>query len=270
MNLRIHYFQHVPFEGVGCIQDWIFHHGYSLSSTRFFENEPIPSVTEYDWLVVMGGPMGANDHDLYPWLTEEKRAIRDAIENGKTVIGICLGAQLIASVLGAKVAPSFRREIGWFNIALTSKGKEHPVFQDFPASMRVLQWHDDAFDIPEGAVHLASSEACNNQAFIWGNKVLGLQFHFEVTREGLDKMLEDEDEEIDTGDKGQDNVYVEDPSSSNLTAEGNPPDLKADQIPPDLGYVQNKTRILSESGLIDETNTKMFQLLDRLLAFTKT
>lgn len=261
MRVKIHCFQHVPFEGPGCIWDWIFHRGHALSYTRFYENDPVPSVCDYDWLIVMGGPMGVDDHDQYPWLMAEKSAIREAINNGKTVIGICLGAQLIASVLGARVTSGFRKEIGWFDVKLTPEGQKHPLFLDFPASMKVFQWHDDAFDIPEGAVHLAVSEACNNQAFIWGSNVLGLQFHFEMTRDGLDKMLEDEEEEIDTSDNDQDDVYVADPSPSDLMAEGSPPDR---------GYVQNKTRILTESGLIDETNTKMFQLLDRLLGFTTT
>ncbi|MFW6203188.1 MAG: type 1 glutamine amidotransferase [Marinilabilia sp.] len=246
MKLRIHYFQHESFEGPGCIREWCLHRGHSLTATFFFENVSVPSVDEYDWLVVMGGHMGVHDEDQYPWLVEEKKAIREAIDHGKTVLGICLGAQLVASVLGAAVGPASRKEIGWFNINLTREGQKHPLLEGFPGSFDVFQWHGDAFDIPEGAVRLASSEACSNPAFRWGRRVLGLQFHFEVTHEDLDKMLED------------------------VNGELNQPDLEADGSPPSPGGVQSKARILAASGLVDETNTKMFQLLDRLESVTKT
>ena len=260
--MRIHYFQHMPFEGPGCIQDWCLQRGYSLTSTRFFERSNVPSVDQYDWLIVMGGEMGVYDDDQYPWLVEEKRAIREAIDHGKVVVGICLGAQLIASVLGARVQLSSKKEIGWFDVDLTREGKKHPLFDGFSGRMKVFQWHGDAFDIPDGAIHMASSEASPNQAFIFGENVLGLQFHFEITRPGLVKMLEDADEELNSS-----NIKA-DQSPPNL--EGTPPDPEVEGNPPNLGWVQSKARILSESGLTNETNTKMFQLLDRLEAFTKT
>ncbi len=112
-TLHIHYLQHVSFEGLGYIENWISNNNHQLSGTKFFEGEVLPNNHSFDWLIVMGGPMGVNDYGKYPWLKPEKEFIRNAIENDKTVIGICLGAQLIASVLGGKVFPGIQKEIGW-------------------------------------------------------------------------------------------------------------------------------------------------------------
>ena len=120
--MRIHYFQHVPFEGLGSIEDWIRSEGYDLFSTRFYRNDPLPELDRIDWLIVMGGPMGANDDHIYPWLAAEKKFIGEAIKKGVRILGICLGAQLIASVLGARVYPNAHKEIGWFHVRLTPDG----------------------------------------------------------------------------------------------------------------------------------------------------
>jgi len=112
-HLRIHYLQHVSFEGLGSIAEWVTSNGHELTSTQFFINSYLPEPADIDWLIIMGGPMGVYDEDKYEWLTAEKQFIKKAIDAGKTVIGICLGAQLIAKVLGAKVYPNQKRAIGW-------------------------------------------------------------------------------------------------------------------------------------------------------------
>src|SRR5271170_6697939 len=118
-KMRIHYFQHVPFEGLGCIAQWAAEKEHTVTATRFYLDEPAPNPGEIDWLVVMGGPMNIYEEAEYPWLAREKRFIGEAIRGGKTVIGICLGAQLIADVMGGPVTRNLEKEIGWFPIELT-------------------------------------------------------------------------------------------------------------------------------------------------------
>ncbi|MBX2925860.1 MAG: type 1 glutamine amidotransferase [Chitinophagaceae bacterium] len=187
--MHIHYFQHVAFESPGYIRDWAEKNGCTESFTLFYGKYSLPDVHQIDWLVVMGGPMGVYDTGAYPWLEEEKKFILSCIAAGKTVIGICLGSQLIAAALGAAVYPNRQKEIGWFPIQLTAAGKSCYLFSHFPEIFTVLHWHGDTFDLPAGAVLLAESRACKNQAFIYGNKVLGLQFHFETTGSTLPLMI---------------------------------------------------------------------------------
>jgi GMP synthase-like glutamine amidotransferase len=189
--MRIHYFQHVPFEGLGNIEDWIVSKGHPLSSTRFFRNETPPPLGDIDWLIIMGGPMGVYDEDKYPWLAAEKQFIRGAIDRGITVLGICLGAQLIASALGAKVHPHVCKEIGWFPITLTPEGVASAVFEGFPRELEVFHWHGDTFALPAGAKHLAASAACSNQAFLYKRNVLALQFHLDVRRSTIAEWVKE-------------------------------------------------------------------------------
>jgi GMP synthase-like glutamine amidotransferase len=188
-KLRIHYFQHVSFEGLACIEQWINQKKHQLSGTRFYLDDELPEIDDLDWLIVMGGPMGVNDEEIYQWLKYEKEFIKKAIDAGKTVIGICLGAQLIASALNTKVYPNKFKEIGWFEVAITPQGFENKLFGDFNEKFPVFHWHGDTFDIPNNAQHIFQSEACKNQCFTYQNKVLGLQFHFEVTEESLNEMI---------------------------------------------------------------------------------
>ncbi|NJN68622.1 MAG: type 1 glutamine amidotransferase [Chloroflexaceae bacterium] len=187
--MRIHYLQHVPFEGLARIDDWCRSRGFAVTGTRLYAGDPLPSVAAIDWLIVMGGPMGANDDDRYLWLADEKRVIDQAIRQGRVVLGICLGAQLIAQVLGARVFPNPHKEIGWFPIELTAEGQQSPLFGFLPRQFPVFQWHGDTFDLPHGAVHLASSEACHHQAFAYDHRVVGLQFHLEVTAESVQALI---------------------------------------------------------------------------------
>ncbi len=175
--MRVHCFQHVPFEGLGSIEPWLLARGHTITRTGFFAGEPIPDPASVDMLVVMGGPMSVNDETDHPWLKAEKAFVRDIIATGKPVLGICLGAQLIASALGARVYPNREREIGWLPIAGVSGDEGFRL----PPQSQVFQWHGETFDLPPGARLLATSPACTNQAFQLGERVIGLQFHLETT-----------------------------------------------------------------------------------------
>lgn len=175
--MKIHWFQHVPFEGLGCIQSWLTASRHAVTCTRFWAGDRIPDVGAVDGLIVMGGPMGVYDEAIYPWLAEEKAFIKQIIAQNKPVLGICLGAQLIAEALSAKVKKNNQREIGFFPVAGDG--------EIFPAEFTAFHWHGDTFGIPDGAVHLAASAACKNQAFIYNGNVLALQFHLETTEDSL-------------------------------------------------------------------------------------
>jgi GMP synthase-like glutamine amidotransferase len=228
-KLKIHTLQHVSFEGLGCINQWITTKGHTVNYTKLYDNPQFPVLDEFDWLIVMGGPMGVYDEAMYPWLKEEKEFIRRAIEGGKTIVGICLGSQLIAEVLGAKVYPNKRKEIGWFDIQKTEFAKSQPLLEQIEEQFTVFHWHGDTFDLPAGSERLFSSAVCLNQAFLYKKKVLGLQFHFEVTSHTLKEMIENGMSEL-----------VEDKT------------------------IQSATKILEQTNYIDSNNQKMFQILDYL------
>ncbi len=198
MSLRIHYIQHVRFEGLGNIEPWAIARGHRLSLTRTFARDPFPTPDQYDWLIVMGGPMGACDDDRHVWMADEKATIRAAIDSGKCVLGICLGAQLIAHVLGARVYPGPEKEIGWLPITKSEAGRSHPLLGAMPDPFTVFHWHGDTFDLPAGATLLASSAGTRHQAFIHGDRVVGLQFHLENSPEMIAGMVEHGADELDT------------------------------------------------------------------------
>ncbi len=179
--MRFLFLQHVPFETPGKILDYVRDRGFEYSFVRFFEGDRLPSPQDNDVIVVMGGPMNIYEYDEYPWLREEKVFLKNVIEAGKKVLGICLGAQLIADVMGGKVVRNREKEIGWFEVMLTEEGKQSPLFKGFPERFMAFHWHGDMFTIPEGAVRLAYSEGCDNQAFSYEDRVVALQFHFETT-----------------------------------------------------------------------------------------
>lgn len=212
--MKIHYLQHVPFEGLASIEPWAVNQNHSLSATRFYDNEPLLSVEDIDWLIVMGGPMNIYEDDKYPWLTEEKRFIEQAIKHDKTVIGICLGSQLIADVLGAKIYQGQYKEIGWFPIEMTDKTEDSAVFNSLPQKFTVFHWHGDTFDLPEGSTRLAYSEGCQNQAFVYNEKVLGLQFHLESTKDSVQQIIKNCADELVEG------KYIQKPEEM-LIGDGN-------------------------------------------------
>jgi len=185
--MRAHYLQHVPFEGPGSIEPWLRAAGYSVTSTPLYESGIFPELNEIDFLFIMGGPMSVNDEEQFPWLVAEKQYVRAAIESGKPVLGICLGAQLIANSLGAKVYRNPVPEIGWFPAtSVESPGRSGFCF---PSSFMPFHWHGLTFDLPSGAIHLARSSACEHQAFQIGSSVIGLQFHLETTPESARQIV---------------------------------------------------------------------------------
>jgi GMP synthase-like glutamine amidotransferase len=187
--MKIHYLQHVPFEDLANIESWAKSRGHEVSRTRLFSDEALPEMAHFDWLITMGGPMNIYEHDKYPWLVREKEFIRQAIACSKMVLGICLGAQIMADVLGGKVRRNEDREIGWFPVSLTKEGKASPIFAVLPERFTALHWHGDTFDIPPGAVRTAESQACTNQAFVQG-KAIGLQFHLESSQESIARLVQ--------------------------------------------------------------------------------
>lgn len=196
--MKIHSLQHVPFEGLGNLEDWIQEKRHDLSSTFFYRDATLPELENIDGLIVMGGPMGVNDESDYPWLAAEKKFIARAISRNVKVLGICLGAQLIASVLGAGVYPNCHKEIGWFPLKLTPDGLVSPFFAGFPPELMVFHWHGDTFDLPAGAKHLAKSAVCRHQAFSYQGHVLALQFHLDVRSGNIAEWIENGAGEIIT------------------------------------------------------------------------
>ncbi|MBT8341030.1 MAG: type 1 glutamine amidotransferase [Desulfatitalea sp.] len=185
--MRAHYLQHVPFEGLGSIETWLQNAGYEITNTKLYESTELPSPNEIDFLVVMGGPMSVNDEDQLPWLVLEKRFVRKVIEIGKPVLGICLGAQLIANALGGQVYPNAVKEIGWFPVRSVGTNTNNAF--TFPKSMEVFHWHGETFSMPPGAIRIAESDGCENQAFQIGRSVIGLQFHLETTPESARELV---------------------------------------------------------------------------------
>lgn len=186
--MKIHFLQHVHYETPAYLIDWAEANRHEYSITELYKNKNLPGKEEFDFLVVMGGPMNIYEEEKYPWLAEEKKFIRKAIDSGKHVLGICLGSQLIADALGAKVYPNRHKEIGWF-----------PVFKNefscftctryLDREIPTFHWHGETFDLPSGTDRLYSSEATPNQGFAYGENVVALQFHWEVKRENIEEWL---------------------------------------------------------------------------------
>ncbi len=224
--IRIHYLQHVPFEGIGCIEEWIIENNHPVTNTKFFEKHSLPGIDDFDWLIIMGGPMGVYDESHYPWLKVEKDFIRKAIEGGKTVIGICLGAQLIAASLGCRVYPNKQKEIGWFNIENVSSFEQNESPFSINGKLTVFHWHGDTFELPDGSTHLYFSKACLNQGFLYKRNVLGLQFHFEATPESVYEMVTNGEDELVPG-----------------------------------AFIQSRDSILSQTKFYKDSNNIMFRIL---------
>ncbi|MBN1653764.1 MAG: type 1 glutamine amidotransferase [Deltaproteobacteria bacterium] len=188
-------FQHSDFETPGCLIEWARQRDYDWRTVSLHEGEPVPDASKYtDWVVILGGPMGVREEKRYPWLREEKAYIRLSIRAGRTVLGICLGAQLIADVLGAFVTRNDHAELGWMvvNTTLEARGR----FPLVPERLQALCWHNDTFDIPPGALPFGSSEACRNQGFFVGDRVLGLQFHLEWYPHDIKRLVDNSAEDF--------------------------------------------------------------------------
>lgn len=183
--LRLRVFQHVPHEGLGALEPFFAGWGAQVACTRFFDGELPPGPEAYDFLVVLGGPMNVYEEDKYPWLATEKAAIRVALDAGKAVLGLCLGAQLMSVALGGVVTRNAHREIGWWPVEKIPGVGAHWAASCFPDRFETFHWHGDTFSIPPGATALFRSEGCAHQGFAWGERAVGLQFHPEITSEAI-------------------------------------------------------------------------------------
>jgi GMP synthase-like glutamine amidotransferase len=179
--MRVHWLQHADHEDLGCIAPVLARRGDRVTMSRLWAGDAPPAPDAFDALIVMGGPMNIYQHDAHPWLAPEKRLIRAAIEAGRPVLGVCLGAQLIADVLGGPVTRNAHSEIGWFDVELNAAGRAQPLFAEWPTRFSAFHWHGDTFAIPPGAQNLMHSQACAHQGFVYGERVVALQFHLEVT-----------------------------------------------------------------------------------------
>ena len=196
--MRIHVIQHVPFEGPGLIAEWAAEQGHALTTTHAIAEE-YPAPDEADMLVVMGGPMDADDESMSPWLIPEKRFVAETIAAGGLILGICLGAQIVAEVLGGRVKRAEQCEIGWYPVRLTETGGSEPLFERWPDEVVVGHWHGDTFDLPLGLEPTLSSEVTPNQAFVFEDRVVGLQFHLEWNEQALSALFDESLEDLDDG-----------------------------------------------------------------------
>jgi GMP synthase-like glutamine amidotransferase len=185
--MRAHVLNHVPFETTGSIGEWLAARNATVTETQFYADATLPVLDGIDLIVVMGGPMSVNDEAELPWLVAEKQFLRDAIRKGTPILGICLGSQMIASALGARVRKNNHPEHGWFWVE--GVGGRPSCFR-FPAKFMTFHSHGETFDLPANAVHLARSSACTNQAFQVGRNVIGLQFHLESTPSSAGAIVE--------------------------------------------------------------------------------
>ncbi|MBN2349019.1 MAG: type 1 glutamine amidotransferase [Bacteroidales bacterium] len=225
--MNIHFILHESFEGPGCILDWARQKNFNISYTKVYENEEFPDPESLDWLVIMGGTANAFDRAKFLWLQPEIVFINKCISQDKIILGICLGAQLLATSMGSRVYPGQQKEIGWFPVEF--KVSEDEELNFLPAKQTVFHWHGDTFDIPEEAVHIFSSELTPNQGFIYQNRVVALQFHLEVKPEDVQLMMAGAGQELTIGE-----------------------------------YVQTKEVILKEDRFYIQNQKFMFQLLDYL------
>jgi GMP synthase-like glutamine amidotransferase len=230
--MRIHCLQHEKFEKPAYIGEWADTNRHPITFTYLYDpNYQFPELTSFDFLLILGGSMSTYEEHLYPFLKPEKEFIRKSADANKKILGICLGSQLLANVFGAKVYPNQDKEIGWFPIELTESGRTSPFFESIAHTNTVFHWHGDTFDLPDGAVHLAFSKGCKNQAYSIGENILALQFHLEVEDKSLDLMVKYGENELLPGNK----------------------------------YIQSKEEILSDRINVNENNTIMKQILDKFV-----
>ena len=197
--MRLHCLQHVPFEDLAAIAPWAHARGWTVTTTRLYNGDPLPELDDFEWLVIMGGPMNIFDEADHPWLAVETGFIARAVAADKTVLGICLGAQLLAHCLGARVTRGAHAEIGWFPVGKAPEADRTAVGRVLPAEFTAFHWHGDTFGLPEGASSLGSSAACACQGFVYGKRAVGLQFHLETTAASAAALIENCGTEIGDG-----------------------------------------------------------------------
>jgi GMP synthase-like glutamine amidotransferase len=187
--MQIVVLQHVAFEGAGILLEIFNQDGHHVEIYKLYAADALPNLAELDVIVVMGGPMGVGDAEQFPWLINEKRFLSEAINSGKPILGICLGAQLLADVLGARVYRNAHREIGWFPVTTTPAFRASRFGKVLGDEFIPLHWHGDTFDLPSGAISIGTSAACQCQGFVFEERILALQFHLEMTSVGLSKLV---------------------------------------------------------------------------------
>jgi GMP synthase-like glutamine amidotransferase len=229
--MRIHTIEHVPFEGPGAIAQYALDRGHALTRTPIYLGAPLPALEEVDLIVIMGGPMSVHDEDRLDWLRTEKRYLRQAVDAGTRLLGVCLGAQLLAEVLGGRVMPNDGREIGWFPVRLTAAGADSSLFSGFGPEFPAFHWHGETFSIPPGAAWVAESDACRHQAFEARGRIVGLQFHLETTPESMEQLI------------------------ANC----------ADELEPRTGFMQTADEMRARQKLTASTWPLLFGLLDNLM-----
>lgn len=230
--MRIACIRHVPFEGPGAIAEWATARGHTLTDVAA-SPAAFPPLSGFDMLLVLGGPMGVYDIAEDPWLLPEREFLASAIDTGKLVLGICLGAQLLADAIGGSVHPGPEAEIGWFPVRLTDAGHSSALLAEWPDEFVAGHWHGDTFELPPGVMSAASSELTANQAFVaCDGRAVGLQFHLEWTRESLTALVEN--------------------CADDLTGGG--------------AWMQAADDLLADDGRFARSRELLFALLDRLEA----
>lgn len=189
--------QHAEVEGPGLVEEELRREKIPYQVLILKPDAHFPNLDDLTHIVILGGPMNVYEEDRYPFLKDEDLFIKEAIQRGKFVLGICLGAQLVAKALGAKVPNSPIKEIGWYDVSLTKIGSMDPLFSHLPKTFSVFQWHEDTFEIPHSAILLATSSLVPNQAFRYGDNAYGLQFHIEVTQTMVREWMETYEEEFE-------------------------------------------------------------------------
>lgn len=197
--MRIMSIHHVPFEGLGSIETLVGGKNHTYTRLEAWKNPTYPEPDKFDILIIMGGPMSVGDAESLSWLPAEKDFIKKSIASGKMILGVCLGGQLIAEVLGARVQKGPKKEIGWFEITKHPKADESMIGRLLPRKFDAFHWHGETFDIPAGALPMGSSEACTNQGFILDNRIIALQFHLETTPETAGALIENCSSDLNDG-----------------------------------------------------------------------
>ncbi len=191
-------FQNEECEHLGVFSKILNENNISYQYIKLYEEEEIPNLNDYSAIIILGGPMNVYEERKYPFLKKENSSIKEALKINKPMLGICLGAQIIARAAGAKVYPAKRKEIGWFTLNLTTGGIENDVFRGLERQFTVFQWHGDTFDIPSGSIKLAKSNLFPNQAFSIGKTIYALQFHLEVTKKMILEWVNRYEDELVT------------------------------------------------------------------------
>ncbi len=188
--MKFLFIKHIDIEGPGTMGSYLEENNFKYDTVELYNNDTLPdNPSQYNAIVVLGGPMNVYEEEKYPFLKAEDELIKKTLNENIPMLGLCLGGQLISKACGAKVKKTETKEIGWFKTCLTESGQNDPLFTGLLAEIEVFQWHGDTFDVPENSIHLASSELCRNQAFRYNENVYALQFHLEVTREMISDWL---------------------------------------------------------------------------------